>query len=219
MNPEIIREIVYPETDGEPMGETDLHIHWMIELRDILKRRYRGQQVYVASNLLVYYEQDFPHYYVVPDVFVVKNSAPDFRRVYKVWEEGQSPHFVLEVTSASTRREDQEKKPNKYAEIGVNEYFLFDPSGEYLRPALVGHRLAGEDYTWIAADEQGRLFSEQLNVWLRVEDSSLMLYDGDSGARLLSSAEAEIAAEAAAEAAEEENRRLREELRRLGQSD
>jgi hypothetical protein len=35
-------EIEYPETDGKPMGETDVHRLWMIRLYDLLKHRYRG---------------------------------------------------------------------------------------------------------------------------------------------------------------------------------
>jgi hypothetical protein len=38
---ETVLQIEYPESDGEPLGETDLHIHWIIRLRDILKYRYR----------------------------------------------------------------------------------------------------------------------------------------------------------------------------------
>ncbi len=29
-------EIDYPESDGQPIGETDLHIGWIIRLRDML---------------------------------------------------------------------------------------------------------------------------------------------------------------------------------------
>jgi hypothetical protein len=46
-------EIEYPETDGEPMGETDWHIHWTLRLRELFKRRHRDQWVYVASDLFV----------------------------------------------------------------------------------------------------------------------------------------------------------------------
>ncbi len=99
MNPQAALEIEYPETDGQPMGETDLHIDWMIRLRDMLKQRYRGQQVYVASNLLLYFEAGNPRRFVVPDLFVVKQSDPGFRRTYKLWEEGRAPHAVIEVTS------------------------------------------------------------------------------------------------------------------------
>tara|TARA_B100000029_G_scaffold386373_1_gene382192 strand:+ start:838 stop:1056 length:219 start_codon:yes stop_codon:yes gene_type:complete len=49
--------VEYLESGGKPMGETDLHIEWMIRIRDILRWRYRAQRAYVASNLLIYYEE------------------------------------------------------------------------------------------------------------------------------------------------------------------
>ena len=52
--PEI--DLDYPESDGKPMAETDVHLEWMISLRDVLKRRYHGRRVYIGANLLVYYE-------------------------------------------------------------------------------------------------------------------------------------------------------------------
>jgi hypothetical protein len=50
-------EIEYPESDGLPIGETDLHQWWMVRITDLLRRRYQGQRVYVSSNLLVYPEE------------------------------------------------------------------------------------------------------------------------------------------------------------------
>ena len=45
-------EIEYPESDGKPMGETDLHRDRMFRLLEIFRQRYRDQQVYIASDLL-----------------------------------------------------------------------------------------------------------------------------------------------------------------------
>ena len=95
-------EIEYPESDGRPMGETDLHRDWMIRLLDMLKYRYRGQRVYVASDLLVYYQEGDPKRYVVPDEFVVLDCEPGRRRTFKIWEEGKVPNVVIEVTSKGT---------------------------------------------------------------------------------------------------------------------
>lgn len=128
--PQAAAEIVYPESDGKPMGETDLHRDWMVRIIDLLRYRYRGQRVYVSGDLLVYYEPGSPSRFVVPDAFVVKDCDPGRRRVYKVWEEGKPPDVVFETTSRSTRREDTVFKPRSYARIGIGEYFLYDPTSE-----------------------------------------------------------------------------------------
>ena len=99
-----VEDTYYPESDGRPMGETDVHIEWTIRIRDILKYRYRDQRVYVASNLLVYYQQGEPYKFVVPDDFVVLECDAGPRRTFKTWEEEKSPDVVFEVTSRSTRR-------------------------------------------------------------------------------------------------------------------
>ena len=206
----------YPEADGQPMGETDLHIDWMIRLRDILRWRYREQRVYVASNLLVYYEEGEPSKFIVPDNFVVLDCEPRRRRTFKVWEEGKVPDVAFEVTSRSTKWEDQTDKPRAYAWIGVGEYFLYDPSAEYLQPPLQGFRLERGVYERISPDETGALTCQRLGITLRLDDGRLVLCDARTGEVLPTEAEAKDAAREAAEARaaelEAQVRRLREEL-------
>lgn len=234
MKPEVFQDVFYPESDGQPVGETDLHIDWIFRLRDMLKWRYREQLVYVAADLLLYYQEGVLGKFVVPDVFVVKNIPTDFRRVYKLWEEGQAPHFVMEVTSASSRYEDEMDKPKRYAEIGVREYFLYDPTSDYLRPPLIGFRLHDGEHVRIEPDGQGRLLSEELRLHLSLDGSDLVLRDADSGHLLLTAAEArwkeadeaklaadeaKLAADEAqreAQQAEAEVQRLRDLLRQHG---
>jgi Uma2 family endonuclease len=194
-------EIEYPESDGKPMGETDLHRDWMSRILDILRYRYRGQRVYVASNLLVYYQQGEPRKFVVPDDFVVKDCDPGRRRTYKIWEECKAPDVVFEVTSRSTRREDQVWKPQVYARVGVQEYFLYDPTADYLDPPLQGFRYKDGQYEPIQADETGALQCDQLDILLRLQADRLEMYDRRSGDLLTTEAEAANAARHTAEAA------------------
>lgn len=77
---------------------------------------------------------------------MVKNIRRGNRRTYKIWVEGKAPDVVIETTSRRTRRKDIEEKPSLYAQLGVKEYFLFDPHGEYLDPPLQGHRLVRGEY-------------------------------------------------------------------------
>jgi Uma2 family endonuclease len=212
-------DIEYPESDGRPMGETDLHRNWMIRLIDILQNRYRDQQVYVSGDLLLYYEEGNRRRFVVPDVFVVKACPPGERRIYKLWEEPSAPHTVFEVTSRSSKREDTKKKPRIYADIGVCEYFVFDPTHDYLDPPLRGFRLDGGKHSPIQPDADGWLMCEQLGIRCRVEGDELVLVDTATGEKLLSRWEAEQRAREAEQRAREQSEaevaRLREEMRRL----
>jgi Uma2 family endonuclease len=68
---------------------------------------------------------------VCPDVFVVKGIDPGPRRVYKLWEEGRAPSFIIEVSSESTCNEDLGRKKQTYADLGVD-----DPSPGGTPPAI-----------------------------------------------------------------------------------
>src|SRR5690349_14469775 len=127
------QEIYYPESDGQPMAESDLHRKEMIYLLDALEVHFHGvPDVYIAGNLLLYYAEGFPKKCVAPDVFVVKGIPRGNRGSYKLWKEGAAPVFVIEVTSSSTRSEDLGNKRELYQRLGVEEYFLHDPLGDYL---------------------------------------------------------------------------------------
>ena len=148
-------DVHYPESDGQPMGETETHGNETWELIQALRHFLRDQpDVYVGGNLFVYYEEGNPRAVVCPDVFVARGvpklvtrgGREEKRRTYKLWEEGRAPSMVIEVTSKSTRDEDEEEKKVKYARLGVEEYFLYDPLGEYLEPRLQGFRLLGDRY-------------------------------------------------------------------------
>jgi Uma2 family endonuclease len=213
-----LAEIEYPASDGKPMAETELHLQGMIDIRDQLKFCYRNQRVYVGCNMFVYYVKGDPHKVVAPDVFVVTYCDPGLRRTFKTWEEQRTPGFVLWVTSESTRREDDQSKPETYARIGVKELFLYDPTGDYLDPLLQGYRFTRGRRTRIRPNASGALACRELSLRLQLEDGELRMFDAHSGERLLTEAEAERAqreaSDARAEAAEEEVRKLRAQLAR-----
>jgi Uma2 family endonuclease len=212
-------QIHYPESDGKPMGETDVHIDALIYLREALRDYFRDDpQMYVAGNMLLYYEEGNPAACVAPDVFVAQGVAKGERRTYRLWEEGQAPVVVFEITSRGSRLEDLGTKRAIYAMLGVREYFLYDPLGEYLRPPLQGYRLQEGEYQRISPGSEAGLTSQALGLELRVEDGRLRILNPATGERLLTPAEALVArrTEAAARrTAEAELERLRAELARL----
>jgi Uma2 family endonuclease len=210
------KTIHYPETDGKPMAETDVHIDVLIYLREALRDHFRDDpQVYVAGNMLFYYEEGNPAACVAPDVFVVQGVVKRERHTYRLWEEGRAPAVVFEITSRGTRLEDLGMKRALYAMLGVREYFLFDPLGEYLQPPLQGYRLLEGEYQRMRPGREGELASRELGLELRLEEGRLRLVNPATGARLLSPAEVQAAwrAEGAARrVAEAEIERLRAEL-------
>ncbi len=184
------RKVVYPTSDGKPMAETDDHRELMLDLIETLKAHYAMRQdVYVSGNLLLFYQKGNPRRHVSPDVFVVFGVPKHNRDHYLLWEEGKGPDVVFELTSKSTRREDQVTKLALYRDtLKVKEYYLFDPHGDYLQPRLQGYRLRAGRYTRIRPVDK-RLPSQVLGFNLEENGKALRLYDPAEGRWLLTPAE------------------------------
>ncbi|HVR95128.1 MAG TPA: Uma2 family endonuclease, partial [Thermoanaerobaculia bacterium] len=151
-------------------------------------------------------------------------------------EEGRPPCLVIEITSDSTRREDLHRKKDCYARLGVDEYFLHDPLGDYLKPPLRGLRLVDGRYQPIESGPDGSLESLATGVVIQQEGKGLRLTEVSTGKLLpnlsefhewmraeraaeeamLAKAEARARlAEAAQEEAESRLRALEQEIARL----
>ncbi|MBI4569805.1 MAG: Uma2 family endonuclease, partial [Planctomycetes bacterium] len=82
--PEIDAEVEYPESDGEPLGETDIHARATVEIFDALRLWFDAEPTtYVAMDNFVYYVPGDNTKSVSPDVYVVKGVGNHARRVYK----------------------------------------------------------------------------------------------------------------------------------------
>jgi len=140
-------EIVYPESDGEPMGETGSHVRASMHLYGALRQFYLDKSdVYITADMFMYYEKGNPKACKAPDVMVIKGVHTKYeRRSFKLWEEKAGPCVIFEISSRSTMIDDLVIKSNLYAALGVHEYYLFDPLREFLEEGLTGFRLADNE--------------------------------------------------------------------------
>jgi hypothetical protein len=102
------------------------------------------------------------------------------RRSYFTWEEnGVVPAVVFEMASQGTWRDDLGVKYWRYEELGVREYFLFDPQARHLVPPLQGFRLNRTAYRrLLSADD---VLESELGFKLRAEGQMLRLIDAKTG--------------------------------------
>ena len=194
------------------MAESDFQFEPLSYAVESLKIRYQDRaDVYVAGNIFFYYEEGEPTEVVAPDVLVVIGAEKRKRRTYKLWEEPKAPDFVLEITSSTTRSKDQGTKKGLYQFLGVTEYFCYDPTGDYLKPPLMGFRLEGGLYVPIPPKEQSESLvivpSQTLGLDLRAEGREFRFVDPQTDRALRNLAESEY------ELAESEAARLRAEAR------
>jgi hypothetical protein len=171
--------------------------------------------VYVAGNLFIYYEEGNRAAVVAPDVFVVIGAPKHVRSSYLLWQKPKGPDFVLEVTSHSTRHQDQHEKPSIYTRLGVREYFQYDPTGDYLVPQLQGLRLVEGTYQPMSATVlptgELTLHSDVLGLDLRLAGDMLQFYDPTTSRRFLTYEEAEQARQQAEQAWQQAEAQARHE--------
>ena len=189
------------DEDFQPMPEGDKQRRNLSYTTEALRLWFEAQaNVYVSGNLFIRYMDNNIEKRIAPDTFVVFGMSKEDRVSYKIYEEGgKAPDFVLEITSKGTVTKDREQNPLIYRDLGVKEYFQYDPTGEYLKPtSLQGVRLEQGKYEAIAVsvlpDDILSLHSEVLGLDLHLyPDRGFRFYDPISNQVLLSYAEAERA--------------------------
>jgi Uma2 family endonuclease len=213
-------DVFYPESDGLPLGETELHRDEIVYLIDAFKQRFQDEaNVYVGGNLFIYYRRGDPRAVICPDVMVVQGAPKlPLRRIYKLWEEGEAPCLAIEVRSDSTEENDFARKKALYESLGIEEYLLYDPLALRI-PQIQGFRLADDGhYQPVAPEPDGALVSRTTGVTLRLEGQLIRAFDTATGRIFLRSPEKDAAiAEARQIAAQEREARraLEEEIARL----
>ena len=133
-----------------------------------------GSNIPLRTNPLNRREHEAPDYYLAWDVDV---AAIRGETAYNLWEVGKPPEWALEVASPSTYHRDLNDKPDRYAEIGIGEYWMFDPTGgDLYGRSLMGFELVDGVYesVGIVRNEHGLLsgYSRELGVRLCVVEES-----------------------------------------------
>ena len=218
----VTSEIIYPSSDGEPLAETQQHVLAILMSLALLRLYLQEQQAVVFADQFLYYIEGNPRARVAPDVMVVFDIEKRLYANYKIWEGQQTPAIIFEVTSAGTKETDWNFKKTLYEQLGVTEYWLFDPYGEWVAEQLQGYRL-NEDGVYKPIRDN---FSEVLQLKLQAEEYLIGFYRLDNGEKLLTPEELYSANLAANQRAEQETQRadqekaradrLAEKLRQLG---
>jgi len=171
-----------------------------------------GRRIYLASELPVYYP-DEPTF--APDLLAVLDVEPHERDHWTVSHEARGLDFVLEIHVKGSAAKDFEENVERYARLGIPEYFAYAPR----LGRLAGWRLPRPEarkYEPIIP-QQGRRSSETLGLDLAIEAGKLRFYYGNA---VLLDAKELIATlstmlDGAAQRAEEEARRAERYAARL----
>lgn len=207
-------------TEEDLMGETSLHATLIDYLSAVLNWLFREQACSIYNNLNFYQSLKFKEYPLAPDLAVIKDVPFEHVRSWMVGQTGPAPHVAFEILSEETWQKDVYEKPWKYARMGVQEYFAYDP---YVPPIkrgtpmrLYGWQLDARRKEMIAMthDKAGWLWSNQLQCWLAPEGNYLRLYDREMELCLTREEAQTLLAEKEAERANEEAQRAQEAIRK-----
>ncbi len=164
--------------DGDPHREARSDA--LSTLRTFFRRV--GRRVYLSSDLAVYYP-DAPCF--APDLLAVVDVDLHPRMKWVVDRERRGLDLALEIHVVGDAQAEHEERLERYAALGLTEYFLFDRG----RLGLRGFRLPGPGapaYEPIAP-QGGRLASAVLGLDLTVHGGRLRFFHG--AAPLLDTAE------------------------------
>ena len=170
LHPEVWEELANLElvdSDGENM-ESDWHRDAMNLLIESVRYHHAGRTDYfVGGNMFIYFSLEHARNrdFRGPDFFYVSGCLllPQ-RRWWALWDEGgRYPNAIIELISRSTEREDRITKFNVYEQsFRTPDYFLYDPDSRRLN----GFRHTGGRYLALTLNDQGRLWCEELQLWL-----------------------------------------------------
>jgi Uma2 family endonuclease len=161
------------DLDFLPPMEGDRHRVAAMRSVDTLDGHFRRdkRRIYISGNLPVYYpgERVF-----APDVVAVVDVEPHRRERWEVRNEGKGLDFVMEIHVSGDRGKDLKRNVERYARLGIHEYFVFDRG----RLSLRGYRLPSP--TALAyqpiVPQAGRYESEVLGLELMIEGEGLRYF-------------------------------------------
>ena len=137
-----------------------------------------GRVIYLAEELAVLYpgERGF-----TPDILAVSDVPQpddDPRMAWVVTDEGKGLDLVLEVLHHGNRKKDLVDNAERYARLGIPEYFIYDRA----RQQVHGYRLPGLGATRYqrVIPQFGRHGSQVLGLDLAVEHGKLRFFYGMS---------------------------------------
>ncbi|MBW4612960.1 MAG: Uma2 family endonuclease [Desmonostoc vinosum HA7617-LM4] len=138
ITPETTSEIIYPQSDGQPMADNTEQFTWIVKIKENLEILFASQSdVFIAGDLFWYPVQGNPNIKQAPDTMVAFGRPKGKRGSYLQWNEDNiPPQVVFEILSPGNTLKEMTKKLQFYERYGVEEYYIYDPGKNDLNGLL-----------------------------------------------------------------------------------
>ncbi len=125
----VTQEVIYPESDGQPMAENTTQYNLITMLKSGIDAMIADRNdIFCAADLFWYPAQGNSGIRLAPDVMVAFGRPPGDRSSYLQWNEnGIAPQLVIEIVSPGNTPSEMMDKLEFYDFYGVEEYYSFDP--------------------------------------------------------------------------------------------
>ena len=199
-------EIIYPDSDGQPMADNTKQYQWIVKIKENLEILFASRDdVFIAGDLLWYPIEGSVKTCQAPDVMVVFGRPKVDRGSYQQWKENNiPPQVVFEILSPGNRTPKMINKSLFYQRYGVEEYYIYDPD----TIELSGFILAEDAFT-VVEDINGWV-SPRLGIRFQIILDNLEIYYPD-GRKFLTSLELNQRVEQEYQRAEQEYQRAEQE--------
>jgi Uma2 family endonuclease len=129
LSAETTPEIIYPDSDGQPMADNTKQYQWIVKIKENLEILFASNpDVFIAGDLLWYPVEGNPKIRQAPDVLVVFGRPKGDRGSYQQWKENNiPPQVVFEILSPGNHTSAMINKSLFYQRYGVEEYYIYDP--------------------------------------------------------------------------------------------
>jgi Uma2 family endonuclease len=172
-----VLEMLPSEIERAEPPEGDAHSLPKHRARETLDEHFRriGRRIYLSSELPVYYPGE-PMF--APDLLAVLDVEPRQRDHWTVSHEGRRLDLALEIHVRGSAAKDFEDNVQRYAQLGIPEYFAFAPR----RGRLAGWRLAeaGARAYQPIVPQAGRWHSRILDLDLAIDEGQLRFHYGSA---------------------------------------
>jgi Uma2 family endonuclease len=163
-------------------------------LESLLKWFYRSEHWYVSGNMYVL-QHNQPR--IAPNVFICFTQLSEQEQSeITSWDMREpnrpAPRIVFEIASETTFEQDITDKITSYQQMGVEEYFAYDPATPRIwtsQPSrLRGWRYANGNVIELNLDARGWMWSQVFGKWLVPDGRYLRLYH-ENGQRVTTAEE------------------------------
>ncbi len=205
-------EIIYPDSDGQPMADNSKQFRWIVVIKENLEILFaKVDNVFIAGDMLWYPVQGNNTIRTAPDAMVVFGRPKGDRGSYKQWQEDNiPPQVVFEILSPGNRATKMLQKTLFYQRYGVEEYYVYDPE----EIELTGFTRSGD---WLEPIEtMNGWISPRLGIRFELKPDTLEIYRPD-GQKFLTPVELDQLREQERQRAEDAIASLEQERQRAEQ--